>query len=179
MNALQRFGLVQCVAGALLIGCSAFARAESAAAPPTEPAFKPGDTLTVASQHASLRIGENVVATLPRGHRVLVAEVRDRWVGTLASVDGQPKAGWIQTHEFLPADTPAVPCTALLSSTGTAQVHTAYRLSESGAPTPVAVGREVSTAYRFDHHDRDPFVTGRYERHETDPNMHVWEPWRR
>ncbi len=44
--------------------------------------------------------------------------------------------------------------------------ETAPRVTQSA---PVPVKREC----------RDEFLIGRYDRHETDPNVHVWEPWRR
>jgi hypothetical protein len=141
---------------ALLIACNLTAMGESLA-PLATPAFTPGAMLTVTSPQAGLQLGSSVIATLSRGQRVVVAQVHDQWIGTLVSVDGQQKAGWIESSHFLPADPPTMACAARLPAD--VQVYTANRLPVTDSD--------------------DPFLIGRFQRYETDPNMHVWEPWRR
>lgn len=72
-------------------------------APGAEPRFKAGDTLTIAADSANLMLGSDVAATLPRGQRIVVVEVRGSWIGTHVSVNGQQKAGWIEAVRFIPA----------------------------------------------------------------------------
>jgi hypothetical protein len=115
-------------------------------APAGAPRFQAGDVLIVAAANARLMWGEQVVTAVPRGQRVVVVEVRDGWVGTHVTVNGQAKSGWMAVGEFLPSASPVAVC--------------------------VCESRPAITA------DVEAFLIGRYQRHETDPDIHVWEPWR-
>ena len=47
-------------------------------------------------------VGDEVVATVLKGQRIIVIDVRDSWVGTYVSVNGQQRRGWITTADFVP-----------------------------------------------------------------------------
>jgi hypothetical protein len=133
-------------------------------APGQEPRFKAGDVLTVAVDRANLMVGTQVIATVPKGQRVVLADVRDSWLGTFVLVNGQKKAGWIATADFLPVGAAPGP-----------QVYTAA-LPVISTPDAVTPRPTISPAPRDDYLDN--YYYGYYNRHETDPNIHVWEPWR-
>lgn len=140
----------------------------SGPSPQTEPAFKPGDVIAVAPQHANLMRGADVVAVVPGGERIVVVEVRDQWIGTYVVRNGQKKAGWLRATDFIPADDSAKPqegqvCLCAMPTTTAA------------APNPPAATCPVRTG-PAERYFRD-YYTGYYGRHETDPDIHVWEPW--
>ena len=148
----------------------------SSQAPGAEPRFKVGDTLTIAADRANLMVGSVVVAALSRGARIVVVEVRDSWIGTYVSVNGQQKAGWIGAIDFIPTG---------LAADSEARVSTAFLpiVSES---VPAVAGSGVNPTPpvpRIDHsHD---YASGYYQEqgvyyneHGVEPNIHVWEPWR-
>jgi hypothetical protein len=64
--------------------------------------FQAGDTLQTAAEGTKLMLGSEVVATVPKGERIVVLETRGAWIGTRVSVNGQMKAGWIRTTDFAP-----------------------------------------------------------------------------
>ena len=138
---------------------------DAALAPQLEPQFKPGDVLTVAADQANLMLGTDVLATLPQGRRVVVAAVQEGWIGTLVSVQGQTKAGWIPLAAFIPSET-------LAAASSSTQVYTVARQVEPAAESRPAVRFQVPSE------PRDAYLIGRYDRHELDPNVHAWEPWR-
>jgi hypothetical protein len=155
----------------------------SGAAPRAAPRFKPGDTLTIAAPSANVMRGAEVIATVAQGQRILVVEVRDAWIGALVSENGQNRAGWINCDAFLPGDAPRAPVAA--DQCSGPRVYTVARpiLDESGQTTLAAlpapaVGIIVSppppAPARW-----DDYLIGYYGRHETDPDVHAWEPWRR
>lgn len=148
----------------LVIAANGVGRAGDPSAPQTHPHFRAGDTVTVALDSARIMLGQQVVGTLPHGHRVLVAEVRDGWVGMHAQVQGQQQSGWMRMSDFIPGDNSASPATA--------QAYAAYRpvVAESTPVVPYVCTAGPGVG--------DQFLIGRYQRHEVDPNMHVWEPWR-
>jgi hypothetical protein len=143
-------------------------------APPAEPQFQPGDIVVVAAEQAKLMRGDELVATVPQGRRVVVVEVRQAWVGTHVMVNDENKAGWIHMSHFLPLERPAqvVPAAQGYSA---AYPSAAY-LSEAAT---VPSNTLVTTRESVQAGESDPYLVGRQQRHETDPNMHVWEPWRR
>jgi len=166
MNAFLRNLTLGCVTVSSLL-CGGMVTA-AGLAPHEEPRFKAGDALAVAANSASVMLADQVVGVLPKGQRIVVVEVRDGWVGAHARVDGRLVAGWVQSTDFVPA---GVACLTVSEATSGTQVHTAYRpVVTELIPTLVAPARDYG---------RDEFLIGRQERHETDPNMHVWEPWRR
>ncbi len=119
--------------------------------------LKPGDTVSVAAPSAQLFRGTDVVAVLPKGQQIVVHEVRDAWVGTQVTVGGQVQSGWIQVSDFVP----------VISSAGPGAV----------AIQPVAA-TPAYTACVYCECLLDDFLIGKYLRHEPEPNIHVWEPWR-
>ena len=108
---------------------------------------------------------------MPKGQRIIIIEVRDPWVGTYVSVNGQERAGWIGIAAFVPASSPAKSET---------QIHTASELIVS-EPAQNAARVQVRRPARSD--PGDDYFQNYYYRyymlHETDPNIHVWEPWNR
>ena len=66
------------------------------APPAAEPRFQAGDTLAVEAGRANLMLGDEVIAVLGRGRRIVVVEVRDSWIGTHVVVGGAKKAGWLR-----------------------------------------------------------------------------------
>jgi hypothetical protein len=155
--------VVACVAGIILFSTPLFAakpKLNSADQPPAvEPRFKAGDTLAIAAENADLMLGDQVIAAMGKGQRIIVVEVRDSWIGTHVVLQGEKKAGWIRMHDLLP---PA--------------------LAGQREGSTVAQSNETThRVYRCTHAEqehRDAFLIGKYDRHETDPNVHVWEPWR-
>jgi hypothetical protein len=149
----------------------------SNSAPSAEPSFRPGDTLAVASERADVMYGAKVVSSVRKGQQIIVVEVRQPWIGTYVIVDNQKKAGWIRSTDFIPtaaaAQTGARFITASESSAG-AQSYTAYKPVAEPAPASPRICVSPSPSFRVD----DDFLIGKYDRHEVDPNVHVWEPWR-
>jgi hypothetical protein len=146
-----------CLSLAILLGTAPLLPASQPAAPQTAPGFQAGDTLLVATENTALRMGDKVLATLSCGRPVTVTEVREGWVGVCVLTDGRRSHGWVQSSHVLPAG----------------QMQMA---SSSGAQL-ACVASPASTCVE-DADSSDPFLVGRYQRHELDPNMHVWEPWR-
>ncbi len=138
---------------------------DSGQAPQAEPRFKAGDTLVIAAERSNLMLGKAVVTAMPKGHRIVVVEFRDPWVGTYATVNGEKKAGWLRVTDVVPGNG------------GPAQrpVQPAPRPTTVGNP----VGNRVLVRSVPSQDPWDAYLTGYYLRHETDPNVHVWEPWRR
>ena len=146
-------------------------------APGAEPRFKVGDTLIIAADRADLMVGSNVVASLLRGTRIVVVEVRESWIGAYVSVNGQHKAGWIGAIDFIPTG---------LAANSDARMSTAVLpvVSES-VPTVVGSGvNPTPPVLRIDH-SRD-YASGYrgeqgvyYNEHGVDPDIHAWEPWKR
>jgi hypothetical protein len=184
MRAFQSIEYVGvCLVGVIFFSPSLFAadrHREPAKQPPAvEPRFQAGDTLAIASEGADLMLGEQVIAVLSRGKRIVVVEVRDAWVGTHVIVQGEKKAGWVRVHDFLPpagaakrgeravagADSVSQAAYTTADSVVSEAAEAAPRVSQPGS-------RPVEREYR------DAFLIGKYDRHETDPNVHVWEPWR-
>ncbi len=185
MRAYSRIEFVAVwVGGIVLFSFSVFAadpKLKSAGRPPAvEPRFRPGDTLAVASERAQLLIGDQVLALLRKGQRVIVAEVREPWVGTHVMHGGEKKAGWIHIHDFLPpagAGHPDGTATATAESVPQVQISTSASatVAEAAERAPCVFLRSGRSAER---EYWDDFLIGKYDRHETDPNIHVWEPWR-
>jgi len=176
--------LLPALAGSVLLCSSLLAgdpkQTPSGLPPAAAPQFQAGDTLVVASERANLMLGDQVISVLGEGTRIVVVEFRDRWVGTHVVVQGQRKAGWVWVRDFLPANGAVKPGQKTLAGAGSAsqpQVYAAAEstVSEAAEPAP-RVSRPVWT--RAAPERRDPFLIGKYDRHETDPNVHVWEPWR-
>lgn len=146
-------------------------------APPAVPKFSPGDVVQIGVPSAKLMLGSDVLAEVGKGEPIVVVETRDSWVGTVVSIGGRSKAGWIRTDAFIPGsksekqdggrEARLAARTTLVSA---GQVYSTYRpvLPDNPAPAPLAESREV----------RDEYVMRRNDLHETDPNMHTWEPWR-
>ena len=145
---------------------------DASQAPAAEPRFKPGDTLLVAAERANLMLGNDVIAAVRKGQRIVVVEVRHPWVGTYVMANNQKKVGWIRSKEFLPADIPALAASA--ESSAGPQVYSSYRPVAEPAAAPVRVYVAPSNT-GVD----DAYLVGKYQRHELDPNVHVWVPWRR
>ncbi len=131
-------------------------------APQAEPRFKAGDTLLIAAERSNLMLGKSVVTAMPKGHRIVVVEFRNPWVGTYATVNGEKKSGWIRVADVVPSNgnstTEPVRSAPPATTVGNRQL---LRSSPPPAPDPW-----------------DAYLIGYYLRHEPDPNIHVWEPWR-
>ena len=173
MNRSSKNGVVVGLLGAMILSVTAVAAAGdrgsagSAQAPGGKPQFKVGDVLAVAAENANLMVGSEVLAVLPKAAQILVVETRDGWVGGYVSVGGQQRAGWIRVADFVPAPRPAQPESHLY--TAAMQIESQPAQSTTRYQAPVRVS---APSYDQDYH------IGYYIRHETDPNVHVWEPWR-
>jgi hypothetical protein len=174
MNArLNGWFVVALIAGAILSSATlAFAgngeKGALSPAPPDEPQLKVGSTLVIAGDGANLIVGSHIVAALPKGQRIVVVEVRDPWVGTYVSVNGQKRAGWIATADFVPVSSPVKPGPKI------------YTAAESTVSEPTANAVHMQTRNSACSSSPDYFTDyniGYYQRHETDPNIHTWEPW--
>jgi hypothetical protein len=176
MSAGKRVFVLGLLAGAFLCVAITAGGADPArpAAPPAEPQFQPGDIVIVAAEQAKLMRGDQLVATLPQGRQVVVVEVREAWVGTHVLVNDENKAGWIHMSHFLPMEQPAqiLPASQRYAA---AYPSAAYLSDAATVPSSERATTRVSVVAG----ESDPYMIGRQQRHETDPNMHVWEPWRR
>ena len=63
-------------------------------------AIKPGDTVVVGQEGAALLVGDEVLARLPKGTEISVAEVRGDWVGTAVESGGKKHVGWLRRSEL-------------------------------------------------------------------------------
>jgi hypothetical protein len=116
---------------------------------------------------------------VPKGQTVVVVEVRGRWVGIYVSIDGQKKEGWLRTTDFVPTGAATQPASVTASlpvmrRDGPEVILAAE--SKSSAPPAPASACEAPSGQANDHYFR-AYYTGYYTRHETDPNLEVWEPW--
>lgn len=68
---------------------------------PAAPAFNVGDTIVVTAAGANLKIGDRVIATVPRGQRITVSSVQGPWVGTNIERNGQQIGGWILASDLV------------------------------------------------------------------------------
>lgn len=123
-------------------------------APSSEPRFKPGDTVQVATEGAQLMLGTEVIAELQQGQPIVVVEVQHPWIGTYVLSDNQKKTGWVRSKEFIPVATPAKPQAAACPQISRGAVEQVFVASRSS----------VDSAY----------MIGKYDRHELDPNVHTW-----
>ena len=57
--------------------------------------FKAGDMAVVGKAVSDLKIGTQVLATIPQGTRISVITVQDNWVGTSIDRNGQKVSGWV------------------------------------------------------------------------------------
>jgi hypothetical protein len=146
-------------------------------APGTAPQFKPGDVLAVAAERADVMLGSERLATLPRGQRFVVVEARDEWIGVRVSVAGQSKAGWVRSADIVPREALGVAGDAGgLGLAAGPQTRSVFRPTSPETPQPVPVVRVSPALAGGDHWDA--YMVGKYDRHEVDPNVHSWEPWR-
>jgi hypothetical protein len=155
--------------GAIALGAESDWEA-SGPPPAAVPAFKAGDVVTVAPESANLMRGTEVVAVVAGGQRIVVVEVRGQWVGTYVAANGEKKDGWLRMSDFIPAGDSAradhrVPCQQCALQTVTA-----------ASSTPEAAVCRVRAEPTGSSYFRD-YDAGYYGRHETDPNLTVWEPW--
>ena len=123
----------------------------------------------VASPQANLVMGNKVVARLVKGQRVVVIEVRDSWVGTYVAVNGQKVPGWISISDFVPAGGAAKAEPQIYAASEAVGVVPAQEAPSVQARRPVASrpGDDYFRNYNYRY----------YSLHETDPNIHAWEPW--
>lgn len=158
---------------ALVVGLApAFAMAnDSAPAPTFAPQLKPGDHVRIATAGAALVRGSQTLGTLEPGQGAVVAELREPWVGVYVQSGDESQSGWIRLSDLIPASAPRQ--AACPASPVAYTVAYPPPVQSTTAATAVAAGVVASRPAR------DPFLIGRYERFENDPNMHVWEPWRR
>jgi hypothetical protein len=176
MNTLLRGRFVICFAALTVVSSVAMAAEKIPIqrplpqAPQDEPRFKVGSTLVVAAENANLMVGSAVLATLSKGHRIVIVDVRDTWIGAYAAVNGQRIAGWIDTANFVPTNNLAQAETPIFRESGLVVSEPAPKTVRVVAP-PAAYN---SRSQYYSDHD-----IGYYVRHETDPNVHVWEPWNR
>ncbi len=154
-------------------------RGGSALSPSEAPQFKPGDILTIAAGNANLMRGDRTIATVPKGQPVVVVEVRGQWVGIYVSIDGQKRTGWMRTTDFVPASAAtqpgSIPTSFAVMQRGGPEVILAAESKSYAPPAPSPAGEaqsgQANGYFRA-------YYTGYYTRHETDPNLEVWEPWR-
>ncbi|MGA2068281.1 MAG: S24/S26 family peptidase [Thermoguttaceae bacterium] len=145
----------------------------SGQAPRTEPTFKPGDILTVAAERANLMRGAEVVAVVPGGERLVVVEVRDQWIGTYVSENGERKAGWLRTSDF-------VPVTDVAAKPQAGQACLCAMQTATAAPPAPAAAYPVGAAYSVGSGPMQGYYQGyfsSYYSHEPDPDIHAWQPW--
>jgi hypothetical protein len=59
------------------------------------PAFKAGDMVVVNKATSELKIGNRVIANLPKGTRFAVVAVQSGWIGANVEHNGQKVSGWL------------------------------------------------------------------------------------
>jgi len=67
--------------------------------PATPVEFKAGDTI-VAPANVPLKVGDQVVATVPQGQRITASSVEGPWVGTIIEQNGRTISGWVLASEL-------------------------------------------------------------------------------
>lgn len=67
--------------------------------PAAPTAFKLGDTI-VAPSNVPLKVGDQVVATVPQGQRITVSSVEGPWIGTSIEQNGRTIGGWALASEL-------------------------------------------------------------------------------
>ncbi|HEX5444826.1 MAG TPA: hypothetical protein VFW87_13395 [Pirellulales bacterium] len=87
-------------AGALSALALAIAATSNSYAAPAA-TLKAGDEAVVSENGTPLKIGNDTLATLSRGQRFKVIEIKGPWVGGRLSVDGQERAGWVWSERAL------------------------------------------------------------------------------
>lgn len=144
---------------------------------PASERLKPGDRLQIAADQAALRLGDRVIASLGKGQETVVSEIVGPWVGVQASMGGQSLAGWVHLQDFVPIGRQVASSERVHSGP---QPYTTFR---PVTPEPAVMYAPPVPVQRYyqpppPSYERDSFMIGRYERHEMDPNIHKWEPWR-
>lgn len=74
------------------------APAEEEKAKPKSP-FVVDDQVVVIAKEAKLKVGDDVVGTLPEGTPLAVKKVKDDWLGVTADVKGKPTFAWIHARD--------------------------------------------------------------------------------
>lgn len=62
--------------------------------------FVVDDQVVVITKEAKLKVGDEVLATLPEGTLLKVQKVKDDWVGVTADVKGKPTFGWLHRRDL-------------------------------------------------------------------------------
>lgn len=78
--------------------------------PAATPSFKVNDTIVITAASANMKVGDRVVATVPRGQRITVSSVEGPWVGTTIDQNGQHIGGWFQASDFTTANGDSTAC---------------------------------------------------------------------
>jgi len=73
--------------------------------PAAPTALKVGDTI-VAPANVPLKVGDQVVTTVPQGQRITVSSVEGPWVGTSIEQNGRTIGGWALASELTGASPP-------------------------------------------------------------------------
>ena len=71
------------------------------------PAFKMGDAVVVAKATSELKVGNRVLATLPKGTRFTIVAVQGGWIGADVEHNGQMVSGWLLIGDLATDATPA------------------------------------------------------------------------
>lgn len=173
------------IAVALTVGPLRHASAEDRAAKPcpqapgAAPELKAGDVLAVAVDRTNLMLGDQVVAAVPRGQQLLVMETRDHWIGGQTMIDGRQLSGWVRMEDFIPRNlAPGLAGASPATPGGPRPYTVGYEPAAASPPPQPAVVTMPIVAPAASRSYSDAWLIGRFERHEPDPNMHVWEPWR-
>jgi HEAT repeat protein len=69
---------------------------------PKMKAIEPGGAAVAVQGALPLRMGSKIVARLPKGTELKVIEIRGDWIGVRATVEGQPRTGWVPRSEVAP-----------------------------------------------------------------------------
>jgi hypothetical protein len=59
------------------------------------PAFKTGDSVVVSKATSELKVGNRVLANLPKGTKFAVVAVQGSWIGANVDQNGQKLSGWV------------------------------------------------------------------------------------
>ncbi|MBM4033297.1 MAG: hypothetical protein FJ291_16150 [Planctomycetes bacterium] len=68
-------------------------------APPSKSRYVADDKVVVIAKEAKLKLGDDVVGTIPEGTPLTVQKVKDEWLGVTAEVKGKATFGWIHMRD--------------------------------------------------------------------------------
>jgi hypothetical protein len=98
MRQCIRFAVVTFAVAWLFLGVGFASGAEKPAENQDDEIY-PGDTVVVVKDGVELGVRDKAAAVLNVGAKIQVTEIRDNWIGGVATVDGKRHTGWVNRNE--------------------------------------------------------------------------------